>query len=196
MSCPSSSVGRGAAVPTSLEPTAPAASVPTHVVVVGLMGSGKTTVGREVAQRLGRPLVDVDDVIHERTGLTVAELWERGGEAAYRPLERDVVVHVLTVEGPDVLAMPGGAIDEDLVRAALDVGDVYVVWLRADPRLLAERVGSSHHRPLVGEDPLPVLERQAAERSSAYEAVADLVLDVEDRDPDQLAAAVLAAVGR
>lgn len=168
---------------------------PAHVVLMGLMGSGKSTVGRLLAEALGRPLVDVDDVIHERTGLTVAELWARGGEVAYRPLERDVAVHVLTVEGPDVLALPGGGIDDDLVRTALATGDVFAVWLRVDPDVLAERVGRSDHRPLLGDDPGPVLRRQAAARSAALEAAADLVVDVGDRRADEVAAAVLAALG-
>ncbi|QXC62200.1 shikimate kinase [Aquihabitans sp. G128] len=176
--------------------TGPAPSSPDHVVLVGLMGSGKTTVGRLVAAHLGRPLVDVDVEVHERTGLTVNELWERGGEAAYRPLERDIVVHLLTVGGPDVLAMPGGAVDDELVLASLAGADAFTVWLRADPLELATRIerSGSHHRPLLGDDPLPVLEEQAAERDRTYSSLADLVLDVESRAPEDLAAAVEAAL--
>lgn len=164
-----------------------------HVVLVGLMGSGKSTVGALLAEELGRPLIDVDVVIEAQTGMTVRELWERGGEAAYRPLERDVVVHALSTDGPDVLAMPGGGVEEDLVRAALTAADTFTVWLRADPATLAERVGRSDHRALLGDHPLAVLEQQVAERSRTFASLADLVLDLEDRSPDDLAGTIAAA---
>ena len=82
----------------------------THLALVGLMGSGKTSVGQVVADRLGLPLVDVDEAIRARTGQGVKELWERGGEAAYRPLEREVVVDSLAPGRPVVLAAPGGVV--------------------------------------------------------------------------------------
>lgn len=164
-----------------------------HVVLVGLMGSGKSTVGAMVAKELGRPLVDVDVVIEAETGMTVRELWERGGEAAYRPLERDVVVHALSTDGPDVVAVPGGGVEEELVRSALTAADTYTVWLRADPDTLAERVGRSDHRPLVDADPLAVLQQQSAERSATYADVADLVLALDERSPDELASAIVEA---
>jgi len=163
------------------------------VVLVGLMGSGKSTVGALVAEGLGRPLVDVDVVIEAQTGMTVRELWERGGEAAYRPLERDVVVHALSTDGPDVVAVPGGGVEEGLVRTALVAADTYTVWLRADPVTLAERVGRSDHRPLVGADPLAVLEHQSTERSATYADLADLILDLDDRSPEDLAGTIAAA---
>ena len=170
-----------------------AARFPPHLVLMGLMGSGKSTVGRLVAADLARPLVDVDDEIRARTGRSVAELWVDGGESAYRPLEAGVVLDTLADDGPDVLALPGGGIDDDRVRAALGAPAVWAVWLRVDPAVLAERVRSSTHRPLVGAEPLPLLRRQAADRSSAFEAAADLVIAVGDRSPRQVADAVLTA---
>lgn len=165
-----------------------------HVVLIGLMGSGKSTVGAAVADELARPLVDVDVVIEDQTGLTVRELWERGGEAAYRPLERDVVVHALSTDGPDVVAVPGGGVEDELVRTALDAADTFTVWLRAEPDTLAERVGRSDHRPLIDDDPLEVLEQQSVERSATYAELADLILDLEGGGPDELASAIVAAV--
>ncbi len=179
-------------VPMAAEP--PATSV-AHIALVGLMATGKSAVGQVLAQRLDRSLIDVDDVIEAQTGMTVRELWERGGEAAYRPLERDAVVHTLAGSGPDVLATPAGAVLDHLVTAAFEVADVFVVWLRADPAVLAERAESGSHRPLLGDDPVAALARMRAERADDYAAIADLTLQVGDRSPEDLADAVLAAIG-
>lgn len=173
------------------------AAVPVaHIAMVGLMASGKTSVGRVVADRLRRPLIDVDEVIEDQTGMTVRELWERGGEAAYRPLERDAVVHALSGPGPDVLATPAGAVLDHLVTEAFAAADVFVVWLRARPEVLAERAESGGHRPLLGDDPVTTLRTMRAERADDYAAIADLTLPIEDRTPEDLADAVIDALAR
>ena len=167
-----------------------------HIVLIGLMASGKSSVAREIADRLDRHLVDVDDLIHEQTGMTVRELWERGGEAAYRPLERDAVLHVLAGDERDVLAAPAGAIMDPLVHEAFATADTYAVYLRAEVATLAGRVSSSGHRPLLGDDPAATLQQMSDDRSQTYEALADLVLDVEGESPTALAEAAVDAMGR
>src|SRR5271170_7854305 len=101
------------------------------------MGSGKSTVGALVAQRTERALVDVDTVIAARMSETVRELWEEGGEEAYRYLESEVVLEVLREDALTVLAAPGGVVLDPLVRAAL--AHSLVVWLRTSPSTLAGR---------------------------------------------------------
>lgn len=165
-----------------------------HVVLIGLMGSGKSTVGRVVASLLGRPLMDSDRLIEQRTGQTVRQLWQEGGEAAYRPLERDAVIEVLAGSGPDVLAAPAGAVLNPAVSARLGEPEVFVVWLRAEVATLIERIRVGDHRPLLGEDPTATLQTMADERSAGYAALANLVLDVERRDADELASSVVDAV--
>ncbi len=165
-----------------------------HIALIGLMASGKSRVGRRVADTLDVPLVDVDLVIEGRTGMTVRELWERNGEAAYRPLERDAALAVLAAPGPDVLATPAGVVLDHLVREALQAADCFTVWLRAEPATLAGRVSASDHRPLLGPDPLATFRTMAEDRSAIYEGLADLVLDVEHQTPEQLAALVLDAL--
>lgn len=156
----------------------------TAIVLVGLMGSGKTTVGRLVAVATGRELVDVDVAIAARTGKTVRQLWEEGGEVAYRSLERDEVLATL---GRDVvLAAPGGVILDPTVRDAL--GDAFVAWLRARPATLAARVRPGDHRPLLGENPEDDFASMDAERAELYAAVADITLDADGNNPDALAA--------
>jgi shikimate kinase len=160
-----------------------------QVVLVGLMGSGKSTVGALVAARTGRVFVDVDIVIARETGKTVRELWEQGGEAAYRKLESDAVLRVLAGDTPSVLAAPGGVVLDPSVRAAL--ADHFVVWLRTRPTTLAGRVHVGDHRPLLGDKPADVLAVMADERSALYRQVATVTLDTDDRAPDAVAEAVV-----
>jgi shikimate kinase len=160
-----------------------------HVVLVGLMGSGKSTVGALVAARTGRVFVDVDVVIARETGKTVRELWERGGETAYRKLESDAVLRVLAGDTASVLAAPGGVVLDPTVRAAL--AGHFVVWLRTRPATLAERVHVGDHRPLLGDKPANVLAVMADERSALYRQVATATLDTDDRAPDAVADAVV-----
>lgn len=158
------------------------------------MGAGKTAVGGAVARRLGWPLVDVDAAIVERTGCTTRQLWERGGEAAYRPLERAITIEALEREGPEVIGVPAGvAMDPDGQR--LLRRRAQVVWLRATVDTLVERVGAQDHRPLIdAADPRAILERQAAARTASYDALADLVIDVDGRTPRALAADIIGAM--
>ncbi len=156
----------------------------TPIVLVGLMGAGKSTVGRLVADATQRTFVDVDVAITARTGKTVRELWEEGGESAYRSLESDEV-HAALHRDDVVLAAPGGAILDPAVRYAL--ADAFVVWLRADPAVLGGRVRAGDHRPLLGADPASDLAAMAADRSALYAAVADLVVDTDVRGPGEAA---------
>lgn len=163
------------------------------IVLVGLMGVGKTTVGRIVAERTARTFVDTDVAIQARTGKTVRELWEAGGEAAYRKLESQAVID--TVAATDrcvVLAAAAGAVLDPAVREALR--QAFVVWLRADPSVLAGRVHPGDHRPLLGEDPGRVLAQMDAERASIYRSVANAVVEEGDDDPAAVADRVIAAL--
>ena len=161
------------------------------IVLVGLMGSGKSTVGRLVAEATGRVLVDVDQAITARTGKTVRELWEEGGEVAYRALESEEVL--TTLRRPDVvLAAPGGVVLDVTVRDAL--ADAFVVWLRATPVTLGSRVRRGDHRPLLGDDPAADLAVMAADRAELYASVADAIVDTDELSADTAAAAVVVAL--
>lgn len=158
------------------------------------MGSGKSHVGRLVADAVGLPLVDVDDAIQARTGQGVAELWRQGGEAAYRPQERAVVLEALDPARPTVLAAPGGVVTDAATLSALAADHVAVVYLRSDPRVLAERIRSDPQpRPLVDVDPSRVLADLHGARDDLYESVADLVLRSDELSPAQAAARIVAA---
>jgi len=166
-------------------------AVAKHVVLVGMMGAGKSAVGRRVAARLVRPFSDSDTVVEDRMGRTVGEIWRTDGEAAFRQLEAEALQSALTDPTPSVIAAAGGTVLDAGNRAALDAADNVVIWLRADPAILLGRVRHGDHRPLLDEDPEGVLQRLHEERIELYTEVADVVIDVDDLDLDEVAARVL-----
>lgn len=151
------------------------------VVLVGLMGSGKTTVGRRLAARMDRPFVDADEALEARAGRSIAEIFETDGEEAFRDLEAEVLAWLVAAPQPGVIASGGGVVLRPENRAILANDDVTVVWLDASPAFLASRVERKAHRPLLAGEasPLEVLERLHAERAPLYAEVADHVIGVE-----------------
>lgn len=137
------------------------------IVLVGLMGVGKTTVGRRLAQRLNLPFVDADAEIETAAGMTIAEIFEKFGEAHFRDGERRVIARL--IDGSrKVVATGGGAFVNDQTRALI-LDQATAVWLDADPAILAERVAKRDHRPLLrGKDPLKVLTDLAEARNPFY----------------------------
>jgi len=164
-----------------------------HVVLVGLMGVGKSAVGPELAERLDRPYADSDRDIEARTGRTVREIFEEDGEAAFRRLESEVLAEALAEGRPAVVAAAGGVVLDPANRRLLRER-AWAVWLRADPAVLATRVGDSDHRPLLRDDPEGTLRRLAAERAPLYAEVADLTVDVDARSAHEVVEEILAAV--
>jgi shikimate kinase len=167
------------------------------IVLVGLMASGKTTVGRALAVRLGRTFFDSDAMIEARTGRTVAQIFETSGEPAFRALETEVLDAALDAVPPGVVAAAGGVVLSEANRSRLqrasDEGGI-VVWLRAAPGLLASRVRPGDHRPLLATDPAATLRQMATDRSALYADVADVVVDVDGRPKKEIVAAVIEAL--
>jgi shikimate kinase len=147
-----------------------------HVVLVGMMGSGKTTVGRRVAAVLGRPFADSDEIIEARTGRTVAEIFAAEGEPAFRAIETEVLAECLAVAEPTVVAAAGGVVLEAENRHRL-VEAGTVVWLKVPVGTLVVRVAGSTHRPLLDDDPAGTLAELSEAREALYLEVADLTLD-------------------
>lgn len=166
-----------------------------NIVLVGLMGSGKTTVGIRLAERLGWPFRDSDADITGDTGRTVRTLRDELGVEAMHALEAQQLLRVLAESGPSVVAAAASVIEVAECRAAMTGSDVAVVWLRASPATLAERFGSDLHRPAFGADPATFLAEQAAVREPLYAAVGTLVLDVDGDDPEALVARIADALG-
>ena len=147
-----------------------------NIVLVGLMGAGKTTVGRQLAQRLGKTFHDTDHEIERRTGVRVATIFEIEGEEGFRARESQAIEALIALEHV-VLATGGGAVLRADNRARLRSGG-YVIYLRAQPRDLWARTRHDKSRPLLQTgDPLRRLEELFALRDPLYREVADLVVD-------------------
>lgn len=168
-------------------------SGPRHVVLVGMMGAGKTTIGRRLARRLERPFVDSDEQVETRTGRTVREIFEAEGEPAFRTLETEALCDALSSTTPSVVAAAGGTVLADVNREAMRAAGT-VVWLRADPDVLAERVRNGVHRPLLADDPANVLRQLDADRRDLYEAVAHHVVDTGRRRPEDVVDAIVEVI--
>ena len=161
-------------------------------MLVGLMGAGKTNIGRRLAQRLGLPFVDADAEIEAAAGETIEEIFERRGEAAFRDGERRVIARLL--DGPvHVLATGGGAfLDADTRRLIRERG--VSVWLRADIELLLVRVARRNNRPLLKRgDPRETLTQLIEQRYPVY-AQAEITVDTVDGPPDATLEKVTAAL--
>ncbi len=169
-----------------------------RILLVGMMGAGKTTVGRALAKRLGYPYLDSDEQVERQCGQTVKEIFETRGEAAFRAQEKQALAQALTSAGPVVVGVAGGAVlDADNRRRLRQSG--LVVWLRASLPTLARRVGSGEgegegHRPLLQGDRLAALRRLYQQRRPLYAQVADMVIDVELLTPEQVVQQVLERV--
>jgi shikimate kinase len=157
----------------------PGEPIPVHqrtIALVGLMGVGKSTVGRRLAKRLGLPFADGDTEIESAAGMTVSEIFARLGEAEFRSGEARVMKRLLNARRM-VLATGGGAILNAETRAELKARAV-TVWMRADLETVASRVQRRDTRPLLrGRDPLEALRAMAEVRNPFY-AAADLTVDV------------------
>lgn len=166
-----------------------------HIVLVGMMGAGKSSVGRVVARALQRPLFDSDALIEARTGRTVREIWERDGEAAFRRIEAETLTDTLASQEPAVIAAAGGVVLSADNRAALAASGAHVVWLMANVDVLVDRVRNGPHRPLLDDDPEGTLRTMAADRAALYQQVADAVVSVDQRSVREVAQAVMRCAG-
>lgn len=148
------------------------------VALVGMMGAGKSSVGRRLAARLDVPFVDADAEVEKAAGCSISDIFARYGEAAFRDGERRVIARLLH-EPPHVLATGGGAFIDEGTRA--DIARLATsVWLRAPVALLAERVARRDTRPLLKDgNPQEILARMLEEREPVY-ATADFIVDSEE----------------
>jgi shikimate kinase len=169
---------------------------PRHVVVVGLMGSGKTVVGRRLAARLGRPWRDSDREIEAATGLTVRELRDRDGVDAMHALEARHLIDALAEHTPSVISAAASTVEVPECRAAMTAPGVAVVWLRAEPATLAQRFSArDRHRPEYGGSPEVFLAEQAARRHPLFAALNPIVVDVDRIRPGEAAEQAMEALG-
>ena len=169
-------------------------SLPRTVALVGLMGAGKSAIGRRLAQRLRLPFVDADDEIERAAGCSISEFFERFGEVEFRNGERRVISRLL--EGPPHVLSTGGGAYIDPATRALMREKALTVWLRADLDVLFDRVKKRAHRPLLRQgDPREILRRLMEQRYPIY-AESDLVVESTAQPADRTTEQVIEALRR
>lgn len=162
------------------------------IALVGLMGVGKSSIGRRLATALNLPFRDADTEVETAAGQSISDIFASMGEAAFRDGERRVIARLLD-DGPHVLATGGGAFINDETRALIKERAISI-WLKADLPLLARRIGRKDSRPLVrGKDPLEVLTALAAVRDPIY-AEADFAVETSDTPHAEAVEAVVRAL--
>lgn len=163
-----------------------------NLIFIGLMGAGKSVIGRIVAQQLSMPFIDTDAEIERVSRMTISELFASYGEPEFRALETRVIERLLK-GGPRVISTGGGAFINERTRGVIKRGGVSV-WLRADLEVLWERVNKRDHRPLLKtENPKQTLENLMNQRYPIY-AESDLTVESRDVRKEIVANEVLAAV--
>lgn len=162
------------------------------IVLIGLMGAGKTAVGRRLANRLDLPFIDADTEIEVAAGASISEIFAEHGESYFRQGERKVIARLLE-GGPQVLATGGGAYMNADTRANIKAHGL-AVWLKADLKVLLKRVGRRGNRPLLaGGDPEKVMKKLMEERYPIY-AEADVTVESRDVPHDVIVGAVIDAI--
>jgi shikimate kinase len=172
-----------------------AAPTDERVLLLGMMGSGKSSVGEALSRRTGWPFVDNDALVERATGLTARALLARRGEAAMRAAEAAALETALGLPLPVVAATAAGTILDPDNRRRLASGG-FVVWLRAPAEVLAARAVGADHRPWLDEDPVGWFRAALDEREALYASVADLEVDTHRLTPDEGAARIVEALAR
>jgi shikimate kinase len=160
------------------------------VVIVGAPGSGKTTIGRIIAARLGKPFIDVDQRIEHLAGKPIREIFVEEGEPWFRRVEAEQTIAALDADA--VVSLGGGAVATEAIRTAL-AGHT-VVWLKVSVQSASRRVGITASRPLLYGDVRSRLQKLLAERTPWYEEVATITVDTDHVGPDEVADLVFAAL--
>lgn len=162
------------------------------IIFVGLMGAGKTAIGRKVAGLLGLNFIDSDHEIEDVSRTTIPDLFELYGEEEFRALEQRVIARLLE-GGPRVLSTGGGAFMNEHTRAAIAANGVSV-WLKADIDVLMERVSKKQNRPLLkNPDPRGVMRKLMDQRYPVY-ALADVTVETREERKEVIADEVVAAL--
>lgn len=164
-----------------------------HVVLLGLMGAGKTSVGRELARRLECEFSDSDQWIRARTRRLARELKHEQGAERLHAMEAEHLLGALASSRLAVIAAAASVVERSDCRVGLRQPSVYTVWLDVQPSVLAERFASDAHRPRYGDDTLDFLSAQQHVREPAFREIADLIVQATDCTTSEIADAIIVA---
>jgi len=162
-----------------------------RIVLIGMMGAGKTTIGHAISQLTGWPYVDNDEVVAEMAGMPTRDLLEQRGEKAMRDAEFAAADKVLAMPSPVVAGAAAGVVLDEEVSARLHAG-AFVVYLRATVETLEARVAGTY-RPWLGADPGAAMRKLYEGREARYEKLAHVIVDVDNGVPDEVAKRILEA---
>jgi len=165
---------------------------PKSLVLIGFMGTGKSTVGRALQARLGYPLVDMDHQIEEQAGKPISQIFADDGEESFREMETKLLRELSHPDAPRrIISTGGGVIGREENRKLLrDLG--YVVWLKAPAAAILDRTSKNNKRPLLNaEDPMEQIQSLMAKREPLYQETAHLQIDTTGLDSDEVAAGIL-----
>jgi len=158
-------------------------------VLIGLMGSGKSSIGRRLSAKLKIPIVDLDEVIVDKAGMGIPDIFAKAGEEGFRDMESAALAAHL--EDRAVLATGGGVVLREANRELLRAHRT-VIWLKAAPEFLAERIAGDSNRPLIAnQDTLEKLKALAAERDPLYEQCANLIIGREGAEKDEIVSLII-----
>ncbi len=167
---------------------------PARVLLVGMMGAGKTSVGNALSERTGWTYRDNDEIVAGLVGMDTRALLDQRGVEALREAESQALATVLSDEPPLIAGIAGGVVESTANRALLAGDDSFVVYLHAPVEVLIERVGAGEDRPWLQPDPETALRRLMAGREPRYRDVAALVVDTTDGDAGHQADRVVAVL--
>jgi shikimate kinase len=176
-------------------PTDDAPDADRRILLIGMMGSGKSTIGRALAARTGWPYLDNDDLLERAAGRTAREIFEADGEAAMRRAEADAVDAGLAEAPPVIVATAAGTVLDPGLRDRIGGGG-FVVWLDAAPEVLAARAAGGEHRPFLEHDPVGWFRSAGRERGPAYREIADVTVDTGATSVADAVGAILEAAAR
>lgn len=168
---------------------------PTRVLLIGMMGAGKSTIGRSMAAATGWRYLDNDELVFQAVGVTTEELQRREGEEPLRAAESRALQRALELDSPVIAGVAAGVVTRSDDVDRLLAGDAFVVYLRAKLATLVSRV-SGTHRPWLGDDPAVAMSRLYEGREPLYQRVASLVVDIDGKRPSRLARGILEELNR
>ena len=167
-----------------------------RILLLGMMATGKSSVGRVISRRTGWPYLDNDEIVERIAGMPTRRLLDERGEPALREAETAALLEVLQVPRPVVASVAGWAVTPPELRRKIKDSDGYVVWLRATVETIVRRAGDGEDRPWLSPDPETAIRRLTEGRDPLYAELADLTVDVDEVDAEAVATTVLDAVGR
>ncbi len=160
-----------------------------NIVLVGMMGSGKTTVGQLLSKMLNKEFIDIDQFVEKKANKSIQDIFAREGERAFRRLEAQIVVMLADKRG--LVISTGGGVVLDWENIEILQRDGLIIFLNASPEVIAKRLRDDDTRPLIKANLLKTLKEIFAKRINLYQRAADIVLDVDPLTPEQIAGEII-----